>query len=110
MLIRYWLVRPGWSTSWIAAENTAVITFKEVTINSIKEVTINSINSIMRIRWITSSGVKTDSKAGELSKVFMERVTSAAWLLLWYGTCREIHFCIYIFLIMVYHLSQVVLF
>ena len=38
------------------------------------------------VTMFTSSGVKTDSKACELSKVFMERVTSAAWLLLWYGT------------------------
>ena len=79
MLIRYWFVRPGWSTSWIAAENTAVITLEE-------EV---NINSIMEISLITSSGVKTDSRAGELSKVFMERVTSAAWLLLWYGTLEK---------------------
>ena len=78
MLIRYWFVRPGWSTSWIAAENTAVITLEEV-----------NINSIMEMSLITSSGVKTDSRAGELSKVFMERVTSAAWLLLWYGTLKK---------------------
>ena len=45
--------------------------------------------SIMEISLITSSGVKTDSRAGELSKVFMERVTSAAWLLLWYGTLKK---------------------
>ena len=30
VLIRYWLVRPGWSTSWIAAENRAVITSRGV--------------------------------------------------------------------------------
>ena len=72
MLIRYWLVKPGWSTSWIAAENTAVITFEEI-----------NVNSIMEICFTTSSGVKTDSNAGELSNVFIERVTSAAWLLLW---------------------------
>ena len=55
---------------------------------SVKITEVN-IPSIMGISLITSSGVKTDSKAGELSKVFMERVTSAAWLLLWYGTLKK---------------------
>jgi len=26
VLMRYWLVKPGWSTSWMAAEKTAAIT------------------------------------------------------------------------------------
>ena len=62
--------------------------------NSNKKINMDSIKVIS---WVTSSGVKTDSKAGELSNVFMERVTSAAWLLLWYGTLKKYTFAFLFF-------------
>ena len=58
MLIRYWLVTPGWSTSWML---------------------------LARMAERTSRGVNTSSKAFDLSRMCVDWVTSAACRWLWYG-------------------------
>ena len=56
VLTRYWLVRPGWSTSWML---------------------------LARMALRTSSGVNTSSSAELLSRMWVDWVTSAAWRWLW---------------------------
>ena len=56
VLTRYWLVTPGWSTSWML---------------------------LARMADITSRGVNTSSRAVLLSKMWVDWVTSAACRWLW---------------------------
>ena len=67
VLTRNWLVSPGWSTSWMAQAKTVAS---------------------------TSRSVNTFSSAGTDSSTCDDCVTSAACMLLWYGTSRlKCRFC-----------------
>ena len=82
LLIRNWLVRPGWSTSWMAAAKMADITSSGVNTHWATE------NIFLELIKYFSSALT--SSAGELRRTWVDWVTSAPCTLLWYGTSDNV--------------------
>ena len=74
--MRYWLVRPGWSTSWTALANMAERVSRGVNTDWTRDTVLIIIMGVI----IKTGGLT--SRAGVQSRAFIDRVTSAAWVLL----------------------------